>query len=52
MPEDKQDIVLQEIVRIGREEVRFGSYKVTIRTHQGKITGMSEKHQDRETTIN
>jgi len=51
MPEDKQDKVLQEIIRIADEEVPFGSFKVTIRTHQRKITGMKEEHKDRETTI-
>ena len=50
--EDKQDKVIQEILRIAKEDVNFGSFKVTIRTHQGKITGMREEHKERETTIN
>lgn len=50
--EDKQERVFQEIIRIAKEEVAFGSFKITIRTHQGKITGMKEDHKDRETTIN
>jgi len=49
--EDKQERVLQEIIRVAKDEVPFGSFTITIRTHQGKISGMKEEHKERETTI-
>lgn len=52
MPDDKQDKIIQEILRIAKEDVPFGSFKITIKTHQGKIMGMREEHRERETTIN
>ena len=52
MNEDKQERVIAEILRIAKEDVPFGEFKLTIKTHQGKIVGMKEEHKDRETTIN
>jgi hypothetical protein len=49
--EDKEQRVIQEIIRVAKEEVPFGSFKVTFRVHQGKICGMKEEHKERETTI-
>ena len=51
MADDKQEKIIQEILRVAKEEVPFGSFKVTLRTHQGKVTGMREEHKERETTI-
>lgn len=51
MSEDKEQRVIQEIIRVAKEEVPFGSFKVTFRVHQGKISGMKEEHKERETTI-
>ena len=51
MPDDKQDRIIQEILRIAKEDVPFGSFKITIKVHQGKLAGMREEHKERETVI-
>lgn len=51
MPEDKEQRIISEILRIAKDDVPFGSFKVTFKVHQGKICGMKEEHKDRETTI-
>jgi hypothetical protein len=50
MNENKQQQVMEEVLRIAGEDVPFGSFTVTFKTHQGKITGMKEDHKDRETS--
>ncbi len=49
--EDKQERIIAEILRIAKEDVPFGEFKVSIKTHQGKISGMKEEHKERTTTI-
>jgi hypothetical protein len=51
MNEDKQDKVVNEILRIAKEDVPFGKFKLTIKVHQGKIVGMEEEHKERTTII-
>lgn len=49
--EDKQSKIIQEIIRIAKEEVPFGEFKVSFKVHQGKLTGMREEHKERTTIL-
>lgn len=49
--EDKQERIIAEILRIAKEDVPYGEFKVTIKTHQGRIASMREEHKERTTTI-
>ena len=51
MSDEKQDKVVNEILRLAREDVPFGEFKISIKTHQGKIVGMREEHKERTTVI-
>lgn len=51
MSEDKQERIIQEILRIAKEDVPFGEFKITLKVHQGKLCGMREEHKERMTVI-